>query len=1013
MAQLKRLGWALLVVVLIASPVVPAWSVAVAAPQTATFSDTVTGDFSTDPVRALRHRVTAEELQTQYDLTAAWLHEWMMTREVRPPVDLVHQTQTVAEWTVLVYVAADNNLELAGLSDINEMEAVGSSPQVNILAQIDRSADYVDYDGDWTETRRYYIQQDQEPQLITSPVAQNLGEIDTGSADAVADFAIWGITNYPAKKYMLVFWDHGGAWISHSSDEDTGNDITLPDTVAALERIKAETGIDQFEVIGFDMCIMGQLEVFEAIAPYARYGIGSEENEPGAGWFYVWLDELVRNPAMDGAQVGRHVVDSFMYFLREVVGDEDVYGLGTVDFSQSASLISALNRFADTIEANPQAALSPIADARNNTIQYGGFNDPQVQDFWSSIDLYRFMEVLSDLTQSPEVKQAAGDVMQAIKTFVIYEDHVEALDGSHGVAIYFPRSRKAYKLNANNERYPREAPQTMARWIEFLDVFHGTATATVTEAPGVNIVNVYPDVASIHQPAIVTLEVSGRDILRVSYAVTRIISESERVVLDFDYLVSRTTTPGGSTIIDWSDGVTQRTFTWEAEVPMLSDGTTNTFALLIPNVDNPHMALVNGLYTSKQGGEPIEAQLLFDLRTRQSTAIWGLNQTASGNLQPFELTVENGDMFQPLWLTLDANNELAGTSFGETLTLMNAQSITFAKVPAPSGRYAISFVAENVSGTNNLSEAIIQINNDGLDPALRGYTDLIYGVNFLYPANWLRPRFTPDGQRLFTGDEATGTVLSLFPYTDVSSAEETDAAIRASWNQLQDLEIQRQRPVDINGLPAYVTDYTYTFNGAGRVGVVIAIFVPSQGVGYAFDLDAPAENPAPAQQGLQALVNSINFFDPETVLGTASWQTVTPGEGLVSFPVPANWTPEETEGWTLYRPVGNDTVFVGLGTASASGQTNEQLVQFWVEQLETSVSNFQVLASEPFYIANREWHVVVFAYDADVRIAGAFFTTTSVGGYDYVFWIEAPDADFDQLYADVFSVIIGGFTFNG
>ncbi len=258
----------------------------------------------------------------------------------------------------------------------------------------------------------------------------------------------------------------------------------------------------------------------------------------------------------------------------------------------------------------------------------------------------------------------------------------------------------------------------MAKWIEFLDVFHGTATTTVTSAPEVNIVSVYPEVVSIYEPAVLTLEVSGRDILRVNYAVTYTVGENERAVLDFDYLVSRTTTPTGANISDWSDGVTQRVFSWDAEVPQLTDGTTSTYALLIPNIDNPTVLLVNGLYTSARGGDPIQARLLFDQNTRTSTALWGLNETASGNLQPFELQVEPGDTFQPLWLTLDANNELSQTSLGDPLVLQDVTSITFSKVPAPSGQYSISFVAENVAGDNNLSEVTFQVNNDGLDAEL-------------------------------------------------------------------------------------------------------------------------------------------------------------------------------------------------------------------------------------------------------------------------------------------------------
>ncbi|MBI5958615.1 MAG: hypothetical protein HY866_07770 [Chloroflexi bacterium] len=1010
--QVLRVLW---IGLLVMSLVLPSW--ALAAQDEPEIASPLTIEQAAD---ALRYSTSQADLLAGLADQRAILDKWSAQIPVRPPVDPAQQSQTVADWTVLVFIAADNNLEAAGLFDMNEMEAVGSTSQVNIITQIDRSTDYVDWDGDWTETRRYYVQQDQDADAITSPVIENLGETNSGDAEAIADFAIWGITNYPAQKYALVLWDHGGAWITHSSDEETGDDISLPELTVALDRVKAETGLDKFELLGFDMCLMGQLEVFQTIAPYARYSVGAEETEPGAGWFYLFFEQLVNNPAMTGAELGPHIVEYFMAFLREALGDQDVFGLGAVDLAQADVVTAAVDQFTATISANPEAVISAVADARNNTISYGGFDDPEYVDIWSSVDLYQFAELLNQVSTEPEVQTASQGLMQAVDSLVLFEDNSEPLADSHGLAVYFPRTIKAYKIGAFNERYPDEMPPAMDSWIEFLNVYHSTAATTVTTspntttaaAPGIQVIGVYPEVASIYQPAVVSLEVTGRDILQVNYAVTYIIDENERAVLDFDYLVSRVLTASGADIVDWSDGVTSRSFTWDAEVPMLTDGTTSTYALLIPNQDNPNSATVNGQYTSVRGGEPVKAQMVFDLNLRQSTALWGINETESGGVQPFEVQVEAGDQFQPLWLTMDADNNLVGSSFGDVLTLQDNQSLTFQKVPAPTGEYAISFGAENVAGETTISEVVIQVNNDGLDPALRGYTDLSYGVNFLYPSNWLRPRFTPDGTRLFTADLSTNTLLSLYPYTDVTSAEETDAAIRESWNQLEELQVINQRAVEINGLPAYVTDYSYSFRGEARLGAVIAIYVPDQAVGYAFDLDAPASNPAPAQQALEALVGSINYFEVEAASGESGWQTVTAANGLVSFPVPATWEAVVSGEWAVYGPVENQAVFVAITTAPTAGQTNEQLAQSWVDQLQGGVQGLEILATEPYYVGGREWQLVVFTYQGEVKMAGAFFVT-SAGDQDYTFWIEAPDDEFDQLYADVFGVSVGGFVFNG
>jgi len=44
-----------------------------------------------------------------------------------------------ADWTLLVYMAADDDLEQAALENVEEMAEVGSSARVNVLVQIDRA----------------------------------------------------------------------------------------------------------------------------------------------------------------------------------------------------------------------------------------------------------------------------------------------------------------------------------------------------------------------------------------------------------------------------------------------------------------------------------------------------------------------------------------------------------------------------------------------------------------------------------------------------------------------------------------------------------------------------------------------------------------------------------------------------------------------------------------------------------------------------------------------------------
>ena len=71
------------------------------------------------------------------------------------------------------------------------MELVGSNPQMNIVVQLDRAQGAFNGDGDWTDTRRYLVTQDNDVNTITSPVVESIGEADMGNPQTLVDFVSW------------------------------------------------------------------------------------------------------------------------------------------------------------------------------------------------------------------------------------------------------------------------------------------------------------------------------------------------------------------------------------------------------------------------------------------------------------------------------------------------------------------------------------------------------------------------------------------------------------------------------------------------------------------------------------------------------------------------------------------------------------------------------------------------------------------------------------------------------
>jgi hypothetical protein len=91
------------------------------------------------------------------------------------------------KWTLMVYMAGDNNLSDAGDTDLREMRKVGSTPDVNVVAQFDNEGD--------RGTNRYLIKRDGLNEEIES-----MGETDSGDPRVLTAFVDWAVKKYPADR---------------------------------------------------------------------------------------------------------------------------------------------------------------------------------------------------------------------------------------------------------------------------------------------------------------------------------------------------------------------------------------------------------------------------------------------------------------------------------------------------------------------------------------------------------------------------------------------------------------------------------------------------------------------------------------------------------------------------------------------------------------------------------------------------------------------------------------------
>lgn len=376
-------------------------------------------------------------------------------------------------WTWLVYMVADNNLEPAALDDLNEMMAVGSTDKLHIVVQSDRADGYTN-EGvgglpDWLTTKRLYVREG-----VLEEVS-DLGELNMGEPSVLADFIEWGVKSYPADRYALIFWDHGGAWPGFGGDDSTPNHdlLDLAELRSGIKDGMTRAGIDGFALIGFDACLMATHETALAMREFGEYQLSSEELEPGHGWDYRSLEILKADPKTQPPELARRIMDGFEAQAAQA-GTGQELTLSLLDLTLLGELEAAVNTFA---QAAAKTDGTLIGKQRAQTLGFGKAPDP-TQDT-HMMDLGQFVAELAQADSS--LKGAADAVKAALDKVVIHNLTAPSTTAATGVAIYFPPQAGLYNQAYDNVSY-------VGPWRDFIKAYYA-AGGQVTGGPDIGVPN--------------------------------------------------------------------------------------------------------------------------------------------------------------------------------------------------------------------------------------------------------------------------------------------------------------------------------------------------------------------------------------------------------------------------------------------------------------------------------------------------------------------------------------------
>jgi hypothetical protein len=385
----------------------------------------------------------------------------LFSKPVKASEGAAQKSPVQKEWTFLLFLNGNNNLDDYGAFNINQMEEVGSTTQLNMVVQwASLSAN---------KTQRLLVQKDTDKNKVTSPIVQNMGQVDMGDYRNLVSFVKWGVENYPAKHYMIAVWNHGNGWHlmnagggiqtnDISYDDNTGNKITTEQLGLAMAEAAKIIG-HKVDVYGSDACLMAMGEVAAEMKDSVEFFVGSEDLEPGYGWPYnTWMKRWAGNASASAKDVSVYLTEEY---LKAYSGG--IYG--TTDVTFSAMNLFHLDALMNSVKglSNSLANLSPT-DLKTTKTAVDSTQSYYLDDYKDLGDLIVRLQG-AKIQLNSDVLTA---VQQSIGSLIVANGGTGMFEGSQGIAIWMPT--QDYQLSAYRDRYSKLQFNQATGWLGFLDL---------------------------------------------------------------------------------------------------------------------------------------------------------------------------------------------------------------------------------------------------------------------------------------------------------------------------------------------------------------------------------------------------------------------------------------------------------------------------------------------------------------------------------------------------------------
>ena len=321
--------------------------------------------------------------------------------------------------TMMLYMCGTDLEQKYGMAtnDLREIANASISDDINVIVYTGGCAGWKTSSISSSTNQIYQIK---DGKLIT--LSANEGNKSMTDPSTLAGFIRWTAQNYPANRYDLILWDHGGGSVTgFGYDQKHSGSMTLEGIDSALN-----AGGVKFDFIGFDACLMATAENALMLSKYGDYLIASEETEPGVGWYYTnWVTNLSKNTSMPTIEIGKNICDDFVSVCAQQCRGQKTT-LSVVDLAEvQNTLPDALSAFSSsTAQLISQKQYQTVSSARGDSREFAQS---------SKIDQVDLANLAANM-QTQEGSELVNAVLGAVK----YNKTSDNMTNACGLSIYFP-----------------------------------------------------------------------------------------------------------------------------------------------------------------------------------------------------------------------------------------------------------------------------------------------------------------------------------------------------------------------------------------------------------------------------------------------------------------------------------------------------------------------------------------------------------------------------------------------